>query len=157
MKVIELLNKIANGEEVPKKIKYCYEYEYKEDELGFIDYINIITGTHLFGEDYVMDDINLNQEVEIIEEEKKPITKEDIEALGYAFGEIKKCFVKGWDKSLNNEKLEEDKKIEKLRLVSHCSGTFAEEQAFRNRRDDEITTKINEIIDIVNKLKVDRK
>lgn len=31
MKVIDLLNKIANGEEVPKKIKYKgTSYEYKE-------------------------------------------------------------------------------------------------------------------------------
>ena len=74
MKVIDLLNKIAKGEELPKKIKiggneltlneyknnylYDYEEEYWGDEL-----------IHWF---------DLNYEVEIIEEDKK-IEKLDIE------------------------------------------------------------------------------
>lgn len=54
MKVIELLNKIANGEEVPNRIKYeKHIYEYEE-------------GTYI-----------LNNELEIIEEPKK-IEKIDI-------------------------------------------------------------------------------
>ena len=69
MKVIDLLNKIAKGEEVPEKIIYrkkeffwckpCNDYDYKDDTL-----------IHL--KDCVY---NLNDEVEIIEEEK------DIEEL----------------------------------------------------------------------------
>lgn len=61
----------------------------------------------------------LNDEVEIIEEKKedKPITKESIEALGYACGEIKKLFESGWNKSIENKPLEEENKIpEKLKI-----------------------------------------
>ena len=63
MKVIDLLNKIVNGEEVPKKILYRdYEYSFKDSEYrDFMD-------------DWVGYD-NLNYEIEIIEEEK------DIEEL----------------------------------------------------------------------------
>lgn len=75
MKVIDLLNKIANNEEVPKKIKYeddIFEYqEYCKDyqcisnkELGFL----------------LKDDVGyyycykrLNDEIEIIEEKPKKI------------------------------------------------------------------------------------
>ena len=68
MKVIDLLNKIANGEEVPKKIHYncvplywcepCKIYETMRDG-------------ELCGKDlYTLLD-NLNDEVEIIGEEKK--------------------------------------------------------------------------------------
>lgn len=52
MKVIDLLNKIANGEKVPRNIKY----------KGHIYQYLIDSGYH---------DIRLNDEVEIIEEEKK--------------------------------------------------------------------------------------
>ena len=68
MRIIDLLNKIANGEEVPKKIHYnclplywcepCKIYETMTD--GGIRGKNLYT---------LMD--NLNDEVEIIEEEKK--------------------------------------------------------------------------------------
>lgn len=68
MKVIDLLNKIANGEEVPKKIKvgsdlwnYDDEIDYKaEDDRGYLFEVH----TRLNEED-------LNEEVEIIEEDKK--------------------------------------------------------------------------------------
>ncbi len=70
MKVIDLLNKIANNEEVPKKI--CYEeyiwtwngetYDNKKECL-FEDYIN---------KKYVITDV-LNDEIEIIEEKPKKI------------------------------------------------------------------------------------
>ena len=72
MKIIDLLNKIANGEEVPKKIiagseecEYFYDSELK-------DYRNIKTNAKLF-EDEIEKYIKyyLNDEVEIIEEEKK--------------------------------------------------------------------------------------
>ena len=66
MKIIELLNKIANGEEIPKNFKYkllIYELgdngRYKDNE-----------------DDYLADVIrydfeNLNDKIEIIEEDKK--------------------------------------------------------------------------------------
>lgn len=67
MKVIDLLNKIANGEEVPKKIKYD----------DFIFYWNISKSAyyeienHCIFSDNIILDLSLNDEVEIIEEDKK--------------------------------------------------------------------------------------
>ena len=67
MKVIDLLNKITNGEEIPKKIEYC-EVSYSIMEHK-IDYYND------YYEDYFIGDIlrldRLNDEVKILEEEKK--------------------------------------------------------------------------------------
>ena len=67
MKVIDLLNKIAKGEEVPKEIKI------ENDELYFNKYKN----TYVFedGENlnwcYYVTDKSLTDEIEIIEEEKE--------------------------------------------------------------------------------------
>lgn len=65
MKVIDLLNKIANGEEIPNQIKY-YGLEYTLDKKQD-DYMIVCSG--------LLDDINtfsqLNDEVEVIEEDKK--------------------------------------------------------------------------------------
>ena len=69
MKVIDLLNKIANGEEVPKKIKInnvIYEYRgymYWTENANYQDIENYLFGKWNFK--------ILNDEVEIIEEEKK--------------------------------------------------------------------------------------
>ena len=65
VKIIDLLNKIANGEEAPKKIKYKdIEYEYNEKSYidGFDDdlFVNVYCN-----------EIDLNEEVEIIEEDIK--------------------------------------------------------------------------------------
>ena len=67
MKVIDLLNKIANGEEVPKKIKWG-EFELEWEELGFHDYKFLGTGNHLLFQGFATS--VLNDEVEIIEEKK---------------------------------------------------------------------------------------
>lgn len=70
MKVIDLLNKIANGEEAPKTIKYRgLVFDYDD-----IDYFNTDLG-YLF-EKYVILEI-LNDEVKIIEEKKIPEKLED--------------------------------------------------------------------------------
>ena len=71
MKIIDLLNKIANGEEVPKKVLYNeIEYSYVERNRMFAKYIrepfNAKLPYYLF-----TDIINIDDEVEIIEEEKK--------------------------------------------------------------------------------------
>ena len=64
MKIIDLLNKIANGEDKPKKIKYDNQvFEYREDML---DYYCYDYDLNLMGYQKV-----LNDEVEILEEEKK--------------------------------------------------------------------------------------
>lgn len=70
MKIIDLLNKIANGEEVPKKIK-CGEYyfdfrngRYYNSEYSS-EHIEEVLGS------YFRLDGMLNDTVEILEEEKK--------------------------------------------------------------------------------------
>ncbi len=62
MKVIDLLNKIANGEELPKKI-YCFNREfYLKENTYFGDTFTLMH--------YIQEE-DLNDEVEITEEEKK--------------------------------------------------------------------------------------
>ena len=71
MKVIDLLNKLANGE-VPKKIKYdndIYEYNKDYQDYGYFNtgidrYITLI-------ENELNSVFNLNEEVEIIEDTPK--------------------------------------------------------------------------------------
>ena len=80
MKIIELLNKIANGEEVPKKIKFHGKY--------YIWYDNRYTGNKGYCLEPLKSDSNsfleintvydLNNEIEILEEEKKIPEKLDI-------------------------------------------------------------------------------
>ena len=67
IKVIDLLNIISKGEEIPEKIKYKgYEFEYNQGEE---DYFNRKMG---YG---MLDDLNLfselNKEVEILNEAKE--------------------------------------------------------------------------------------
>lgn len=74
MKIIDLLNKIAKGEEVPKKIRITdiddritkhYNFFYDEDEREYKDDDLFPLGARL-----ILDRV-LNYEVEIIEENKK--------------------------------------------------------------------------------------
>lgn len=66
MKIIDLLNKIANGERIPKKIKY------KEEILEYDGCDNYYIDEDLDRLFYEYDWINsLNDEIEIIEEDKK--------------------------------------------------------------------------------------
>ena len=81
MKIIDLLNKIANGEEVPKKIKYKGSiYTYLEQEGNKIyqyeDY-NAVLDIQCFEK--------LNDEIEIIEEEKKIPEKMENEHEFYSY------------------------------------------------------------------------
>ena len=75
MKIIDLLNKIANGEDVPKKIKVD-DSLFENDDF---DYFANGCG-YLFNVYYPTEDI-LNKEVEIIEEDKKieKLKKRDFE------------------------------------------------------------------------------
>lgn len=71
MKVIDLLNKIANSEEVPERIKYTWEYEWKYDKTREEFVYKQKDGTR-FDEEWLIESI-LNNEVEILEEEDKDI------------------------------------------------------------------------------------
>lgn len=72
MKIIDLLNKIANGEEVPKKIAYTNKTYLFEGEIS--NYVNEYSKyDFLIGEDITA---MLNDEVKIIEEIKSIVTKE---------------------------------------------------------------------------------
>jgi len=67
MKVIDLLNKIANGEEVPKKIEYRNDiYILTDNYCYYCKETNLILSDRLYAEQS-----RLNDEVEILEEEKK--------------------------------------------------------------------------------------
>lgn len=80
IKMIDLLYKIANGEEAPKKIRYFgEEFKLAKDN----EYYSVHSSRPLisyFGEDYLRDE--LNDEVEIIDEEEF----EDIEEIETSYG-----------------------------------------------------------------------
>lgn len=79
MKVIDLLNKIANGEEVPKKIKFgdkIWKYNSGDKIWKYNsivqDYMNEDNNEYLFANIFGIEtEKALNYEVEIIEEPKK--------------------------------------------------------------------------------------
>ena len=68
MRVIDLLNKIANGEEIPQLIKWN---GYIYDKLGCEYYMLNDRDITLFGDILDTNGKYLNDEVEIIEEDKK--------------------------------------------------------------------------------------
>lgn len=72
MKVIDLLNKIANGEEVPSKIKYrdkIFVYD-KDDQCYIVENYNVCDDLLMSLSNHKGTD--LNYEVEILEEKKIP-------------------------------------------------------------------------------------
>ena len=102
IKVIDLLNKIANGEEVPRKIKYdgiTYTIgwsDYMGDE-PITDYYN----HELYGSWFSGTEMTLDKEVEIIEEDKeiekgiKPFEEylEEVKVAGCDLYEAKKVYL----------------------------------------------------------------
>lgn len=155
MKVIELLNKIANGEEVPKKVKYKNKiYEWKEYDTCYgkiltkkgwkkeFGYVAEENRTYFYLKHCYQD---LNDEVEIIEEEPR-----NIEVCGSLFTRSEYNRLAG---------IEEDKKIKKLEhwvdVKSWVEGNDLEkgleEQGEFNKN---IYYKINEIIDKINSMEV---
>lgn len=106
--VIELLNKIANGEEAPKKIRYDNTiFNLIINDFGTIYYKNEY-GEDLFNSYNIYK--TLNEEVEIIKE---------------------------------------DKKIEKIGEIADIDGDIAYSWS---RTEAKLKTKINEIIDKINKM-----
>ena len=82
MKVIDLLNKIANGDEnIPKTIKYKDNYyEYTKRTCGLKNYQKLGYREYLDGEYFIMN--ILKDEIEIIEE-----TKQEYEELNKVNGD----------------------------------------------------------------------
>lgn len=106
MKIIDLLNKIANGEEVPKTIKldnYVFEFNKTYEQYHNKYETNLLE--HISDYNYS----GLNDEVEIIEEEK------EIERLNLDTNELKgKETVRAIDYLLEskiNELIDELKKL----------------------------------------------
>ena len=72
MKVIDLLQRIANGKEIPKKIKWG-GFELEWEESIYHDYRFLETGNHLMLQGFASS--VLNDEVEVIEKKKKKIRR----------------------------------------------------------------------------------
>ena len=94
IKIIDLLNKIANGEELPKKIKHCgavYKHIYF-DVYKNHDYEDALSGDLLFADRLIIQE-HLTDELEILDEEDE---FEDIEEMNldvnctceWNFGEV---------------------------------------------------------------------
>ena len=106
--IIELLNKIANGEELPKSIKY----------YGFIWQLhngNYVENGQRMLEDYLANGIveSLNDEVEILEDNTEEIEEykgESFEQLGYEIGKMSTAIVRGLIKAVNEMKEESEDK-----------------------------------------------
>ena len=75
IKVIELLNKIANGEDLPKRIKIQdYVFELSKDYEHYY-YNEDVEITHLINHNFS----NLNDEVEILEDNTEEIEELELE------------------------------------------------------------------------------
>ena len=160
IKIIDLLNKIANGE-IPKEIKYN-NYFLSWDDVDkdyYCEYYGNLF-TYLFSN--VQTTVVLDYEIEIIEdndktdEEAKPITKESIEALGYACGKFQKCFTNGWTKALENKSLKDNDNLEKINITEDSSGNkFIKTGNYKytiRAVDEYFANKINGIMDHINKI-----
>ena len=109
MKIIDLLNKIANGEEVPKKIKHKMIEGNTVEEL--LDNLKYIYG--VFNDSYYK---ALNSEIEIIEENKK------IEKLEYSNGGLTLHYGKDDYAIVNHEKIIINKINELIDEVNKLKG-----------------------------------
>ena len=131
IKIIDLLNKIANGEEVPKKIKFGGElcsFDVEDKDYHCEKYGNIVW--------YLVDTSNnmnevLDAELEIIGEPKK-IEKLDVALLG-------QC--DNWLRCPTNKVTKQD-----VELNPYIIDNIRENTLYFQR-------KINELIDEINNLK----
>ena len=115
MKVIDLLNKIANGEEIPEKIIYRgYSYKYCK---SVCDYGDIETNGDFFLSDRLDSFFKLNDEVETIED--TPKIDDAVLRRYFTDEENKRLNEQIKDNSIEhkdniNDYYKEEKKIEKL-------------------------------------------
>ena len=100
MKIIDLLNKIANGEEVPEIILFN-SYKYRFDKIDKV-YRNI-NGNSTLGA-VVELDIYLNDNVKIIKEEKKiPEKLSDILRVDDLIPPVDENMYKIWQQTIKNQ------------------------------------------------------
>ena len=135
IKIIDLLNKSANGESLPLKIKYGgYEFQYDIINNCYVDKNDLML------EDHVNFFNKINDEIEIIEENNS--------FTGVKFFSNGNCFF-GADTSGElkpKDGVVVDSKIEKIDINRML-------QTKKWKRDKNAWDKINELIDEVNKLK----
>lgn len=82
MKIIELLNKIANGEEVPKKIKYkITKRTYNKEDKDYTRDDGELGSYYLF---QCINSLHLNDEIEIIEDKEIEKLENEIEFYSYS-------------------------------------------------------------------------
>ena len=149
MKVIDLLNKIANGEEVKFKILDNDEIKDEIFEIENESLRNRTCGKWIEVKVSIdtwesISSYFLNKEVEIIEEDKK----DNFTGTKYYQDgrEIYRIYSQPPFKCRDDVEVEEDKKIEKLSF-GDVSGTP------KRANENDIIDKINEIIDYINKEK----
>lgn len=128
MKVIDLLNKIANGEEVPKKVKYDGIIFHVEKSVENLDYYESDRFLPLL-QHYIITVGDLIKEVEIIEEEQ------DIEEISNEHNFY--CY-----SQYEEYKNEIDKVLYIIKAINSV-----------NDRLSNTNNKINELIKAVNELK----
>lgn len=140
MKVIDLLYKIANGEEVPKIIKYHnIIFFYEEDYVDYINYNGCSLFEHYGDKNEIYKVTNmLNDEVEILED----IPKVQVEMTQEEYNKYLDKQIEYMEKVKNNKpnpsylSPKEEKKIPDKLKKYH----------FHNRQR-QLANKINEIID----------
>lgn len=92
MKIIDLLNKIANGEEVPKRIKYC-DNVYRKCDIGndyFSDafyqcFFKDICDLSILNDEVEMLDNEEDKDIPLIPDDELYMFKGDSKELNYNF------------------------------------------------------------------------
>ena len=107
IKIIDLLNKIANGEDLPKRIKIQdYVFELSKDYEHYY-YNEDVEITHLINHNFS----NLNDEVEILEDNTEEIEeKSNFEDMGYEIAQAYFEFYKGIAKAVTEKRKESEDK-----------------------------------------------
>jgi len=148
IKIIDLLNMISKGEEVPKKIKYENDiYIQVDNYCYFCEETNEILSQNIYAEFN-----RLNDEVEIIEEDKKITEEKDkiTEAWVNLWEAIKEPLLKVAKLVEDNKELKlqlenvvekKDKKIEKIGIIHYSESPT---EAILHKKIDEIIDKLNE-------------
>jgi hypothetical protein len=160
---IQLIQKIRNGKvKDGSKIKVFYDDGmFDESYVTVIEYKNndIIWAPSTFKVSMLYDEyysFEIIEDNDKTDEEAKPITKESIEALGYACGEIQKCFTSGWTKALENKPLKGNDKLEKIKWNEKESraGILRTDQEIEvlAKRTETLKKKIAELVDHINKI-----